>query len=94
MCHFEFKPFSEHQGWQCPGCSRCYAPSVLKCWSCGEPQYSWPNSTEITTTTGLTISNQWGDITPITPITPITAVSGNGLTLTWGDFPPWCVGKP
>ena len=22
-------------GWQCPGCSRCYAPSVAACGHCG-----------------------------------------------------------
>ncbi len=27
-------------GWQCPGCNRCFAPSVSKCDSCGPATYT------------------------------------------------------
>lgn len=28
------------QGWQCPGCQRCYSPSTIQCFFCPGSSYS------------------------------------------------------
>lgn len=33
-------------GWRCPGCSRCYAPSVTECRACGQPTAQPPGGLE------------------------------------------------
>lgn len=25
----------QNEGWKCPGCGKCYAPSVVQCYTCG-----------------------------------------------------------
>jgi hypothetical protein len=37
---------ASNYGWQCPGCQRCYAPSVQQCFYCGSYSYA-----PVTTTT-------------------------------------------
>lgn len=32
--YYSYQPSYPNQGWQCPQCARCYAPSVTMCWYC------------------------------------------------------------
>ncbi len=41
-----FMAIVQPQGWQCPGCNRCFAPSVTKCDSCGPPTYTTNGTVE------------------------------------------------
>ena len=33
---YTYPPYPRHQlGWECPGCGRCYSPSIAVCFYCG-----------------------------------------------------------